>query len=504
MVRASCSLTVRRMNENSSPNPISRHIARGAAVNAFGLISKALSTPLLYILLTRLFGKVPLGTFMIAYNFIEIVGALGTSGFVDGGILYASRHAHREEDRQRLHAVIRSLLGLTLGTGLFLLAFVLLGAPFLVNHFYPDYPGLTPALQVLAFTLPFESLTRIAVSLPKAHLKMGPEVLVLNIIAPGITMALAVLFYLLGWKAVGISASFAITYVITLLIAVRYVQRMLDLRSLLRKPEKPEPIGPILAFVIPQNLNQALNRFISSMDVVMLGAMGAGPGDVAFYGLGAQIVRNVRQVKLVFSGSYNPVVARYHHEGRLTELNDTLALVSRWSIALGMPALFAASFFRRELLQLFDPRFTQDPVFMLFLLVNPFLSCAFGMAGNVLVMAGYSRWNLFNSLLIGALNFMFNLVMIPRFGLLGAAAATALAGIIVSTLQVIEAKALVRIHVPWAAILPWISLGLLLFGWPFAVADKAAWWVKLLVALPLLALYAGLYFRGRLFHRAGN
>ncbi len=490
------------MSENpSSTHAISRHIARGAAVNAFGLVSKAVSTPLLYILLTRLFGKVPLGTFLIAYNFIEIAGAMGTSGFVDGGILYASRYAHREEDRERLHSVTRALLGLTLGTGLVLLAFVLLGAPFLVSHFYPDYPGLTPALQVLAITLPFESLTRLAVSLPKAHLKMGPEVLVLNIVAPALTMAFAVLFHLMGWKAVGISAAFAITYGLTLVFAVRYVRNMLDLRSLLKPSKQPEKIGPILAFVIPQNLNQALNRFISSMDVVMLGAMGAGPADVAFYGLGAQIVRNVRQVKLVFSGSYNPVVARYHHEGRLRELNDTLALVSRWSIALGMPALFVVSFFRRELLQLFDPRFVQDPVFMLYLLVNPFLSCAVGMSGNVLVMAGFSRWNLFNSLLIGALNFVFNLLMIPRFGLLGAAAATALAGTIVSVLQVVEARALVKVRVPWGAIVPWIFLGLALFAWPLFLMDLAVWWVKLLVAVPLLALYTGIYFRDRLILR---
>lgn len=482
------------MSTSTSSQPISRHIARGAAVNAFGLVSKAISTPLLYILLTRLFGKVPLGTFFIAYNFIEIVGALGTSGFVDGGILYASRYAHREEDKERLHSVIRTLLVLTLGTGVLLFTFVVIGAPFLVERFYPDYPGLTPALQVLAFTLPFESLTRIAVALPKAHLKMGPEVWVLNIIAPGLTMVFSILFYLLGWKVTGISISFALTYAITLLIAVRYIQRMLDLRALLVRPKRSEPIGPILTFVIPQNLNQALNRFISSMDVVMLGALGAGPGEVAFYGLGAQIVRNVRQVKLVFSGSYNPVIARYHHEGRLNELNETLALVSRWSIALGMPALFAVSFFRRELLQLFDPRFTQDPVFMFFLLVNPFLSCAVGMSGNVLVMAGYSRWNLINSLLIGGLNFFFNLLMIPRFHLLGAAVATALAGTIVSMLQVIEARVLVRVRVPWAAILPWIFLGFLLFSWPFLLVDTAIWWVKFLIAAPLLALYATVYF----------
>jgi len=476
---------------------ISSSIAKGAAVNAVGLVTRAIGTPLLYILLTRLFGSAPLGLFLIAYNLMEIMGALSTSGFVDGGILYASRFAHRDEDRERLYGTLRSIFLLTIGVGFFLLGFILLLAPWLVSRFYPQHPGLVPVLQILAFTLPFESLSRVAVSIPKAHLKMGPEVLVFNIMAPIMTMALALAFWLLDWGAPGISMAFVLTYVGTLGLAVWQLKKFMDVKPLFRFSGRKEKLGELLGFVIPQNLNMALNRFISSMDVIMLAGFGASPGQIAFYGLGAQIVRNVRQVKIVFSNSYNPVIARYFHERRLGELNATLGTVSAWSIALGMPALFVVAFYRHDLLLLFDPAFVDDPTFMLLLLVNPFLSCSVGMAGNALVMAGLSRWNLFNSVLVGGLNFGFNWLMIPRYGLFGAALATAMAGTIVSALQVIEVNRLIRVRLPWRYILPWILLGLALFAWPFFTPFvQASLWLKLVTGAAMLGIYSLIYFKG--------
>jgi len=378
-----------------------------------------------------------------------------------------------------------------------MLVLVWFGAPWVALRFYPEYDGLGSVLQILAFTLPFESLTRLATAFPKAQLRMGPEVLVLHFVAPVLTMIFAVVFYMLGWSTPGISAAFSLTYVFTLVYAIFLLRNWIDYRQLWKRQPMESAYGEILIFVIPQGLNQTFGRFISSMDVIMLGALGASPAQVAFYGLGAQIVKNVRQVKMVFSGSYGPVIARYYHEGRFAELRETLTVVSRWSIALGIPVIFFVSFFRSELLRAFDSGFTEDPTFMLLLLINPFLSCAFGMSGNVLVMSGFSRWNLLNSLLAGGLNFLFNCLLIPSFGLIGAAAATALSGTIVSVLQVMEARNLVGVRVPWRAILPWMGVGMLLFLWPFWVFGVSSnFMLKLMVCALLLWVYGWVYYRG--------
>jgi O-antigen/teichoic acid export membrane protein len=63
-----------------------------------------------------------------------------------------------------------------------------------------------------------------------------------------------------------------------------------------------------------------------------------------------------------------------------------------------------------------------------------------GLAGNLVTYAGRSGWTLTNSALIAVLNTGFCTLLIPRYGLLGAALATALATTLVSSLQMIELR----------------------------------------------------------------
>src|SRR5690606_21472523 len=88
-----------------------------------------------------------------------------------------------------------------------------------------------------------------------------------------------------------------------------------------------------------------------------------------------------------------------------------------------------------------------DSRFMLFLLVIPYLQCSLGVAANVVVMTGHSRMNLLNSVTTGLTNVALNLLMIPLFGLVGAAAASAIAATVRATMEMIEMRMILRS--PW-------------------------------------------------------
>jgi O-antigen/teichoic acid export membrane protein len=98
---------------------------------------------------------------------------------------------------------------------------------------------------------------------------------------------------------------------------------------------------------------------------------------------------------------------------------------------------------------------------MLWILIPPLLSCSVGFSGNIIVMTGHSLWNLINSVSVAGLNVLFNYWLIPDHGLEGAAVATALAALIFSVAQLVEARMLVgarllvgQIYKPWLAAVP--------------------------------------------------
>ena len=136
-----------------------------------------------------------------------------------------------------------------------------------------------------------------------------------------------------------------------------------------------------------------------------------------------------------------------------TSISNCFSRSKNWSVSV--------VFFNRELVLLFHGSFTYDTEFMIWLLVPPILSCSVGLAGNIIVMTGHSIWNLINSISVAMLNLAFNYLMIPKYGILGAAYATVLAATAISVAQLLEAKYLVgarmiigRIYKPWLAILP--------------------------------------------------
>ena len=138
--------------------------------------------------------------------------------------------------------------------------------------------------------------------------------------------------------------------------------------------------------------------------------------------------------------------ARYHAEGRRQALEVLLNRVSRWTTSLIVPSVFLVVVLRDDLMRIVHETYTDDTSFMLVLLLTPLLSCAFGLAGNMLTYTGHSRWTLFNSMVAAGLGTALNMMLIPRYGLLGAALGTALVSTLIAVLQLRELSILEHLH----------------------------------------------------------
>jgi O-antigen/teichoic acid export membrane protein len=126
--------------------------------------------------------------------------------------------------------------------------------------------------------------------------------------------------------------------------------------------------------------------------------------------------------------------------------------VTRWTTSLVIPALLLILVFRGDLLRAISPSTAHDTLFVAILLIPPFTSCAFGLAGACLMFTGHTRATLANSLFVGLVNTALTVYLVPRHGMLGAAIATAIATSIMTGLQMIELERLERVAISWRAI----------------------------------------------------
>lgn len=413
-----------------------RRIAQGAGVNAIGILGKA-SMPGLLILITQLYGPAIMGLFYLATRIIESAFNLTVSGFNDGVLMYASRYVDHEEREEQLYRMLANafIFSMTISIGLVVLAFTV--GPGLLER-YNDWPDLPEMVMWLSLSLPLMPIPVLVVATTKAQQIMRWDALIFGALQPIVLVILAVGAFFLDMGINGLSGAYVLTHGVMNLLAIWVFVRNFRIGRFIHHVVHLKPFTPLISFAIPQNLNMAFGRFISDLDVLMLGFFGTSPELVAFYGMGAQIVRNVRQIKLIFSGSFSPVIARYYEAKQFVELSAAFSMVTRWTTTLVFPLVAVVLLMRGDLLLLFHSSFIYDTSFVFVLIVTPMLSCLFGLSGNIVVMTGHPRFNLLNSLIGGALNFSLNYLLIPSHGLFGAALATVITSMLVTGLQLLE------------------------------------------------------------------
>lgn len=423
---------------------VRKEVERGARVNALGVVGK-MAGPSFLIIVTRLYGADAFGIFITATALLEMGIALLTAGFKDGALIFVSRHADDEAEHASLYQSIANALGWSLAFAALLIFFAFTLGSWLLPEAYEYGDRLTGPLLAMTLALPFMAFDRVVLAATQGLKIMKYEAIVNGGARPVLLLVSAVLFWFLIPDVRGLAAAWIITQGLVAILAVIIYSRELSWRQLGRAVRHFTLNREMLSFAIPQNLNATFERFITNVDIVMLGLFGIEARTIGFYGAGSLIVRELRQIKLVFSGAFAPHIVRLFRKHRTEQLSMMFSTTSRWIARLAVPAIIAVAILRSDLLHLVSPEYAdQSALFMLLLLPIPYLQCSFGVAGNVVVMTGHSRFNLLNSVTTGVTNVILNLWLIPGWGLLGAAAASSMASFIRAAMEMIEMRYIVR------------------------------------------------------------
>ena len=304
----------------------------------------------------------------------------------------------------------------------------------------------------MAWALPFACIPIIVVAATKALMIMKWDALVYGFFKPALLIVTTLGFWLFDAGLPGLWRGYLLTNIALAGIALYIFGRHFSFRKLFRQIRHFRYFPALVSYAIPQNLNMTFNSFINNLDVMMLSYFGVRPELIGFYGMGAQIVINLRQVRLVFSGAYAPVISRLWAERNREEMNRSFSMVFRWTTTFAFPIALLIFVFRQDLLRIFHSSYTDDTTFMVLLLVPALLNCSIGLAGHLMAMTGHSLWNLANSIAIAGVSLLFNALLIPRYGILGAAGASALAGTLIYFLVLLEARLVLGVTLIWKRI----------------------------------------------------
>jgi O-antigen/teichoic acid export membrane protein len=395
--------------------------ARRMALTAFAIrvISAALAF-LSQIILARLMGEYEYGIFVFVWVLIVLFGDLSCLGFHTAIVRFLPQYKATGafEEIRGLTGTAR-LFGLLSGT-------LVLAVGMIALHLFGDriqsYYVVPIFLGLLA--MPMIALGDILEGTSRANHWPVMALSPVYIIRPILIISCMLIAIGLGAPHTAVTAMQAALVATYLTALGQYVATLIRLRRHYHAGPRKIDFLSWLSVALPIFLIEGVSFLLTNSDVVVVGIF-LEPHDVAIYFAAAKTMALVHFINFSVKAASGPRFSSIIAEGTRQQLAAAAIDAARWTFwpALGVGLVVLAA--GHLLLSLFGGAFTAGYVLMAILLAGILAKALVGPAETLLMMSG--KQNICVALYAGALtaNVVLNVLLIPHFGIEGAAIATA-------------------------------------------------------------------------------
>lgn len=464
-------------------------IAKGAGVNLLGSLAKVIKSTL-FIFLTRLFGAEIFGLYILAWSVIDLVSKIGSFGFDKAILKFVVQHR-----TDRNEQAVRRTMGQTFALGLMVSGaisiLVYYAAPGISETLF-EKPAMTGMLRMLAWTVPFLTLTTLGLAATKSLKIMRYDAYVKSIAEPLLMFAAAWAALFIGWRHAGIAFAHLVAVTGGALVTLTIINRYYGLRACLHQGIRGIRFwSDLTRFSLPVMGYDLVYILMMRLDALMVGYF-LPAVQVGIYAIAIEVALTTKKVRQWFDPIFAPIISELNHKNERERLGENFALVTRWVLTINLAFFFGMMLFGKDVLLLFGPTFAAGALSLVLLSLSQVIYASMGSGDNLLILSGHPYLNLINTALVLVVNFVLGLALIPVYGMAGAALGTLLAFALLSVIRIIEVYRRLGIH-PFRRVL-WkpCCASLLAFG----VGYMASAWLPergLWRAVPLAAVFLAVY-----------
>jgi len=410
-----------------------RGLVRGGSLNLVAAAANQASVFFLTFFLARRLGDVQVGQYAQATAFLALLSLLALSGLRAGLTKFVATHLV-DGDAGAVRGTLRLGLGLTVAGGL-VLGLLLAGFAEPIAAAFHD-PALVTGLRSVGLTLPAAVLLEAALAATQGWRTQRPYALIGYLYEPLARLLLTVLLVLAG---LGVNAAFIAmpTSIWTATIAA-----LLWLRHLTRSLE-PQPASyetrALFSFSSMSWLAALATTGLIWADTLLLGLF-RDSAQVGIYNVSTRLVMLAAFVMAPINSAFQPYIAHLFHRGETRDLEHLYRLTTSWIVRLSLPAFIALLVFPQRMLGLFGHQFVVGASVTMILALGKLVDAATGPCGLMLNMSGRVRTNMIDNIVALVLNVALNLMLIPPYGIEGAAVAWAVSLTVVNAARVEQVR----------------------------------------------------------------
>lgn len=414
--------------------------ARGAGIAGFAnLIYNALRY-VMNVAMTHMVSPNIFGVFGEVTTAVSLLGVLANLGF-DRLLIYLLPTYRVKQERELASGLVRFSIWISLIAGFLLGALLFAFAPVIARGYYHT-PSDELILRELALLIPLIALGG-AFSAGLQALKEIEWKVYVQLSLSLITLIALVIFYLLGWGLQALIFSAIGGYICSLLIGQiafsKFVKR-------LTADAAPRYLPRYwFGFALPALFSEQIFNIAITADILILSIF-ATPAQAGIYIVASRISSLVNLPLASLNVIFIPLMAEYHANGRREQLESMFKLVTKWSLLLSLPLCLCCLVFHDVMLGIFGAQYKSGWLVLVILCFGYLANTGTGSVFQLLSITRRLRVTSIDSMTQLMLSVGLSFLLVPRFNILGAALAVALASILVNVLCVIEVYWIMKLH----------------------------------------------------------
>lgn len=414
-----------------------RNIFKGSAIVFIGTVFELGFSFVGKVFIARHLSRVDFGAVTIGITLLTLTGGLSVLGLNTGVARYLPRY---DSPGTRRDLVITScLFGAILPVALSVVGTLLPGQIATII----GAPDSTRIIRLFAFGIPMYALVDIGIGVTRGQQRSLPYVIVQNFTKPIVRLIGIGIGVVIGASVVGMSIAYLLPHFIAFGITVFFLWKSFDWLS------SSVNLGlgkQLISFSIPLGLSSIFATIISDIDTVLLSYF-TETGVVGDYGVIYPLAQLV-SVSLTATGFIvMPILSEFHAEDRNEELGRLYQVGTKWIFILSFPPFIILSFFPTiSIAMTFGWEYVEGARALQILTIGTFLSALLGLNSNVLSSIGETKYIAGAQAGAAVLNVILNILLIPRYGIEGAATATLVSAIVLNAIVSFRVYTELEVH----------------------------------------------------------
>jgi O-antigen/teichoic acid export membrane protein len=399
------------------------HISRHSSIFFTGTIFTAAAGYLFKIYLARVLGAEALGIYALGMTMVGFVGVFNALGLPQAAVRFVATYAGTGKAD-----LLRGFLGrssvLLLVSNVLLGMGMMLAGPWIAVHFYHT-PALSAYLALFVLVMLFAAFNAFFGQVLAGYKDIARRTVITSFIGSPLNMAFTLALVGMGLGLRGYIAAQVAGAVLVLLMLVATVWKLTPAAARSFSEKWPPLERQVISFSAAVFGMTFLEFLMAQADKILIGYY-LSARQVGIYAISATLVAFVPIILQSVNQIFAPTIADLHARGERELLGRIFQTLTKWILGLTVPLAGVMIIFAPGLMRIFGHEFEAGWPILVIGTAGQLVNCAVGSVGYLLLMSGEQRRLIRVQALMAVVMVLLSLLLIPRWGIIGAAAGAAI------------------------------------------------------------------------------